>query len=216
MKQVKLISPKTNIMLNKYTKLAATVSFTLLSACSILPSSPPVNIYQLPQTAFKQSTNAPTKNWSLRVNRPDSNIQINSQRIIVLPEPNLVSSYQGSRWNDTAPTIVRNRIIGGFITDGRVKSVSSDDKTLYADLELDSNLLSFQTEYISGAPQVIIRFEAQLVDANTRKVIANRRFEVTQTPTGVNVPQIVTAFGEASDKLNSQLIEWTISHADKR
>lgn len=205
-----------NSMLNRYIKFAAILPIVVLGACSILPSSPPVNIYQLPQASFKQANNTQSKNWSLRVNRPDSNIQISSQRIIVLPEANLVSSYQGARWSDTAPTILRNRIINGFITDGRIKSVSSDDKTLYADYEIDGYLNSFQTEYVGGAPQVVIRFDAQLVNTNTRKLVANKRFEIIQTPTGVNVPQIVAAFGEATEKLNAQLIDWTMNQVDHK
>ena len=203
-------------MIRKLALYAALLPVALLCACSILPSPSPVNVYQLPPTSFKEVTTAPTKSLSLRINRPNSNIQINSQRIIVIPEPNLVSSYEGVRWSDSAPTMVRNRVINAFITDGRIKSISGDDRTLYADYEIDSYLQSFQTEYISGVPKVVIRLDAQLVNVTTMKIIANRRFEIIQDTSGVKVPQIVIAFGEASNKLTSQLIDWTITHAESK
>lgn len=203
-------------MIKKLAHYAALLPVALLCACSILPAPSPVNVYQLPPTSFKEVTTAPTKSLSLRINRPNSNIQINSQRIIVIPEPNLVSSYEGVRWSDSAPTMVRNRVINAFITDGRIKSISSDDKTLYADYEIDSYLQSFQTEYIGGVPKVVIRLDAQLVNVATMKIIANRRFEIIQDTSGVKVPQIVIAFGEASNKITSQLIDWTIANVESK
>lgn len=216
MSQVRLNTSLNKLMSKSRLILLLTISTAFLCACSILPSSTPVNIYQLPEPSFNQPINSPVKSWSLRINRPDSNNQINSQRIIVLPDGNLVSSYQGARWSDTAPTILRNKIISGFITDGRIKSVSSDDRALYADFEIDSYLQSFQSQYLNGVPQVVIRLDAQLVNTNSRKILANRRFEIIQTTTGVNVPQIVTAFGEATDQLNKQLIDWTIKQVDQK
>lgn len=203
-------------MIRKLALSIASLSATLLCACSILPAPSQVNVYQLPPTTFKEAINSPSKSWALRINKPNSNAQINSPRIIVIPEPNLVSSYEGARWSDSAPTIVRNRIINAFITDGRIKSISADDRSLYADFEIDSYLQSFQTEYIAGTPKVVIRLDAQLVNVASRKIIANRRFEIIQDTSGVKVPQIVVAFGEASNKLTSQLIDWTISNADSK
>ena len=203
-------------MIRKLAIYVALLPITLLCACSILPAPSPVNVYQLPPTSFKEVTTAPTKSLSLRINRPNSNIQINSQRIIVIPEPNLVSSYEGVRWSDSAPTMVRNRVINAFITDGRIKSISSDDKTLYADYEIDSYLQSFQTEYIGGVPKVVIRLDAQLVNVATMKIVANRRFEIIQDTSGVKVPQIVIAFGEASNKITGQLIDWTIANVESK
>ena len=208
--------PMKNAMTTRLVKYSLLLPIALICACSILPSSAPVNIYQLPQPIFKQTTSQQVKNIALRINLPNTNLQINSQRIIVLPEPNLVSSYQGSRWNDVAPNILKDRIISGFISDGRIKSVNSGDSGLYADLEIDSYLQSFQTEYVSGSPQVVIRYEAKLVNPNTRKVVSSRRFEIIEIPAGVNVPQIISAFGQATDKLNNQLIEWTIQNVDQK
>lgn len=216
MKQMTFQLPMKNAMTTRLVKYSLLLPIALICACSILPSSAPVNIYQLPQPTFKQTTSQQVKNIALRINLPNTNLQINSQRIIVLPEPNLVSSYQGSRWNDVAPNILKDRIISGFISDGRIKSVNSGDSGLYADLEIDSYLQSFQTEYVSGSPQVVIRYEAKLVNPNTRKVVSSRRFEIIEIPAGVNVPQIIRAFGQATDKLNNQLIEWTIKNVDQK
>lgn len=206
----------TNKMIRKTAKLFSILPLAFLCACSIFPSPAPVDIYQLPPTSFKESTTPPTKPWALKINRPNSNVQINSQRIIVVPQANLISAYQGVRWSDSAPTITRNRIVNAFITDGRIKSISSDDRSLYSDFEIDSFLQSFQTEYVAGVPQVVIRLDAQLIDSATRKVIANRRFEVIQPTADANVPQVVVAFGQATDKLTSQLIDWTITQAAKK
>lgn len=184
----------------------------VLSACSILPRAEPVELYLLPATAAP-AAEAPKLDISLRVARPESSLHLAGQRIVVLPEGNRVSIYKGASWSDPAPVLVRNRVLDAFRADGRISALSSDDKALYADLELDSDLRAFQSEYRQGVPEAVIRLEARLVQPASQRIIASRRFEVRQPASGTQVDEVVRAFGTAGDALAAQLVSWTIEQA---
>ena len=71
-----------------------------------------------------------------------------------------------------------------FQADGRVRGLSSDDSNLQADFELGGDLRAFQTEYPNGQASALIRYDARLVRTDDKRVVASRRFEVSQPVDG--------------------------------
>lgn len=71
-----------------------------------------------------------------RVVKPKSSETLDSPRIAVIPQGDVISSYKGARWSDPAPVLLRNRLTDAFYRDGRVQSISTDDSNLQADFEL--------------------------------------------------------------------------------
>jgi cholesterol transport system auxiliary component len=191
--------------------LTALLLFACLSACSILPKSQELDIYRLPATRLPVQTGS--TNWALRVNTPYSNQLLDSTRIAVLPPGDQISTYQGVRWSARAPLLLRDRLIDAFLDDGRIKAVSSDDSRLLADLELDGDLRAFHSEYQDGQPNARILFEARLVKSGTLRILASRRFEVSQPASDSSVPAVVSAFGIASDQLARDVLAWTLSQS---
>ncbi|WP_010489500.1 ABC-type transport auxiliary lipoprotein family protein [Pseudomonas sp. S9] len=193
---------------------ALALSALMLSACSILPEPEQLHVYRLPGTAPSVSTLATPSPMTLQVNRPSSNQILDSSRIVVLPDGNQVSTYQGVRWSDRAPTMLRDRLIDSFISANSFAAVRSDDNHLQTDLQLVSTLRAFQSEYRNGAPQVQIQLDVQLVDSQ-QQIIASRRFSASQAATGNSVENVVEAFGSAVDNLSTQLLQWTLSQSHK-
>lgn len=197
-----------------FPKAAALCLLSLLSACSIIPQSEPLQIYRLPSQAAKASA-APALNWSLRINTAQASQALDNARITVLPEGNQISSYANSRWSDPAPRLLRNHLLNAFQNDGRVGALSSNDDNLQADLSLGGELQAFQSEYQQGAVTVRLRLQARLIDSRTQRIIASQRFEVRQPVNDTQVPAVVIAFGQASDQLAAQLLQWTIAQGQK-
>ncbi|MCE5361839.1 ABC-type transport auxiliary lipoprotein family protein [Pseudomonas anguilliseptica] len=189
--------------------LATLLLIGSLSACSILPKSQVLSIYRLPASSLP-SHNV-SANWALRVNKPYSSQLLDSTRIAVLPPGDQISAYQGVRWSDRAPLLLRDRLIDAFLDDGRLKAVSSDDSRLQADLELDGDLRAFHSEYQNGRPAARILFEARLVESGSLRILASRRFEVSQTASDTSLPAVVNAFGQAGDQLARDVLEWTLN-----
>ena len=183
----------------------------LLSACSLLPEREPNDIYRLPSTLPAASADARAAvNWSLRVLQPTSSAQLAGRRIVVIPDDHVLSVYQGAAWADTAPRLIRERLIDAVRTDGRIATVSSDERSLHADLELDTDLRAFNSEYRNGQPEAVIRLDARLVRSDTRRIIASRSFETREAAADTALPAVVSAFGRAADGIALEIADWTV------
>lgn len=195
--------------MNRLRLLVALLLIGSLSACSILPKTPAVAIYRLPASRLPAQT--ASTDWTLRVNKPYSSQLLDSTRITVLPPGDQISAYQGVRWNDRAPLLLRDRLIDALRDDNRIRAVSSDDNRLQADLELDGDLRAFHSEYQDGRPTARILLEARLVRSGSLHILASRRFEVSQVASDASVPAVVNAFGLAGDQLAREVLEWTLT-----
>lgn len=195
-----------------YARVSACIAIIALTACSVLPKAETPDVYRLPATPLPHAQ-AATTGWSLRVNTPQAERMIDSSRIAVVPQGDQISVYKGARWSDTATTLLRNRLIDAFRDDGRASPVSSDDNALPTNYTLAGDLRAFQSEYQGSEPVVIIRFDARLVQNKGLRVVATHRFDIAQPVGGKTVPQVVAAFGRASDTLASQIVAWTMQQS---
>lgn len=185
------------------------MALALVSACSILPKPDPSDVYRLAST--QPASQGTPVSWSLRVTKPQTSEFLDSPRIAVVPDGNLISNYANSRWSDPAPVLLRNRLLDGFQRDGRVTLLSTDETNLQADYELGGQLQAFQSEYRGKTVEVVIRLDARLVRGRDQRIIASRRFEVRQPVSDTQVPAVVAAFGQAGDQLNKQVVDWVVS-----
>ena len=193
--------------------LLLAVLLTTLAGCSVLPQAEPLRIFLLPSAAPAASGNVTPLEHSLRITTPQASRMLASDRIAVIPQGNQISASQGTRWSDAAPALLRDRLIEAFQQDGRLPSVSSEDTNQAADLVLYSDLRAFQSEYRDGQPHAVIRLDARLVDRETRRTLASRRFQVSQASAGAEVERVVEAFGQAGDALSQEVLNWTLGHA---
>lgn len=192
--------------------LALAAAVSLASACSILPQSEPVDLYRLPVN--QPSRVAAPLDWSLRLNKPLASEVLAGPRIAVIPQGDVVSSYKGARWSDAAPVLLRNRLLDGFQRDGQVQRLSADDSNLQADYELAGELQAFQSEYRpDGAVEVVIRYDARLVQGRSQRILASKRFEIRQPLAARQVSAVVAGFGAAGDQLVGQVVNWTVAQA---
>ncbi len=197
-------------------RLAALLAaVALTSACSILPESTPSDVYRLPSAQSPAVNTGMAQRWSLRLNKLQASEILNSPKIAVIPQGDLISSYAASRWSDPAPVLLRNRLLDGFQRDGRVSLLSTDDSNFQADLELGGNLQAFQTEYQGTTASVVVRLDALLVRSYDQRILASRRFEVRQPLGDVKVPAVVAGFGQASDRLTAQVVNWAVEQGQK-
>ena len=188
------------------------MALALVSACSILPKPDPSDVYRLAST--QPASQGTPVSWSLRVTKPQTSEFLDSPRIAVEPDGNLISNYANSRWSDPAPVLLRNRLLDGFQRDGRVTLLSTDETNLQADYELGGQLQAFQSEYRGKTVEVVIRLDARLVRGRDQRIIASRRFEVRQPVSDTQVPAVVAGFGAAGDQLNKQVVDWVVQQGN--
>jgi cholesterol transport system auxiliary component len=73
--------------------------------------------------------------WSLRLNKPQTSEFLDSPRIAVVPNGDLISSYKLALERSGAGAAAQP-LLDGFQRDGRVTLLSTDDTNLQADYEL--------------------------------------------------------------------------------
>jgi cholesterol transport system auxiliary component len=172
-----------------------------------------MELYQLPSSSITNTAGTDKLPWTLRVSTPFGSRIADSQRVMIVNEDNRISAYKGVRWSDSASVLVRNRLTNAFRADGRLSTISRDNTDLLPDLELDGELGAFQVEYIEGKPAVIIRMYATLVQPARYKAIAANGFEVMQPVEGKGMPDVIKAFGKASDRLGGEIVGWTVEQS---
>lgn len=184
----------------------------LSTACSVLPQAESLTYYQLPATSLKtQQAPASHKSLIIQVNRPHAERLLASSRITVLPQGNELSAYKGVRWGDDVPALLRNRLADALRDSAQFRAVVLDTESVIADVEVGGTLGAFQVEYIQGAPRVRIQFDALVRDQRSGQLIQTRRFVAQQDVVGTAVPQVVEAFGQATDALSLQVSQWLAS-----
>ncbi|SCX60743.1 ABC-type transport auxiliary lipoprotein family protein [Nitrosospira sp. Nsp1] len=193
----------------RFGSISAVMGLVFLSSCSILPKAEKLEIYQLPSSSIPRSAQAGSLPWALRIATPHSSQLTDSMRVLVLRQDNQISAYKGIRWGNPAPILLRDQLAVAFRIDGRFSSVSSGNNNLMADLELGGDLTAFQVEYKNGIPAVNIRLYATLVQPGRNRIVATRSFEIIEPVQGREIPEVIAAFGRATDRLAAEIIDWT-------
>jgi cholesterol transport system auxiliary component len=194
------------------------IAVGLLTACSTLPSGQAVDVYRLPRDggvsqtvasrAAADETPAAHNASVLRVVSLNSGEALNTTRIVVIVDGDVLSSYRGARWSDPAPELIRARLVQAFA--GNPTRIIALKDTTQADLELGGELEAFQSEYRDGKPMVRVRLNATLVDVSRRRVVAVHRFEVLDSPSSADIPAIIKAFGRATEAMSNQVVDWAL------
>lgn len=182
-----------------------------LVACTVLPEPESLRLFVLPlQTSESVAGSGPGLSTILRVRSPQAGPVLSTARIAVLPRDNEVTAYRGARWSEPVPSLLRDRVIEAFLENGRLAGVHDDQNRFAADLELHSKLQAFQSEYEAGEPRVRIRLDVRLTDSAGRRVLAARRFEISEPSPDEDIETVVATFGRAADRLSDRLVSWTL------
>ncbi|WP_336269454.1 ABC-type transport auxiliary lipoprotein family protein [Vreelandella arctica] len=187
--------------------VCATLLFT--SGCSILPESEPATLYRLPSSDVQPvtpSSDAITTRQRLAVAAPQAGHLLSSNRIVVYPEGNIVNVYEGARWQEDAPDLLQSRLITGLQQSRLFASVGSD--SLPSERLLLSELRHFQSDYATHPPTVKVQLDVQLVCTQNRASIATQSFTTSAQSISTDIPDVVNAFGIASDELAEELVNW--------
>jgi len=183
----------------------------LLSACSLVSPSQPVQ-HWAPTPAPVDAT-LPVQLSGLRILRPQAADLLNGRYMLVQPPGEPISIYSQARWSAPIPALWRDYLIDALQRDGRFAQVSGDLVRLDADYELVSRLDAFQTEYRAGQPEVVMRAYLQLVAADSRTIIAERRLELSQPAESPQVAAVVDAFSSLLARASGEIAQWLLSVA---
>lgn len=194
------------------------VSFLLmasLSACiSLIKEPSPITVYSLRSTGNSQNQDWPTVPWSLTITRPLSNTFLDSNRIVVRPEANILKVYQGANWSDSLPDLIQEKLLETFENSGKIKAVSRQNSGVPAEVALLLDIRQFESVYLAGQkkPNVLIQIHAKLLEYPSNRVIASKTFNTDVATASKDIPDVVQAFETGLNTANQEIVGWALAN----
>ena len=186
-----------------------------MSACSVLPERVPADLFQLPPSSLSASSDGPALS-GLRIDTPATSDALGGSRVLVMTTDNSFQAYPDARWAAPAALLWRDWLLDAFWRDGRTTALSTSSDGLEAQVELGGMLRALHHDRSNGQSLAMVSYDARLIDVESRRIIASRRFEVSEPLTGDDVAAVVSALGAAADRLAEDLIQWTLTESQAR
>jgi len=187
--------------------LALLLGIGLAGGCTVFPTPEPPRVMDMaaPETISKADQRFPE---SLRVDTPYASKPFNSTRILAKPAPWEFRSYEGVRWRDTVPVVVRDTLVSTLRQSEAFASVISETSPAEAELTLISELSAFHVENPESTPRIVIELHVQLIHNRSRASLCSNNFRIAEPAPGPAIEQIIEAFGAAGNTLSDRVILW--------
>ena len=142
--------------------------------------------------------------WQLAVYEPVAVHTLETNRLMVRPQPDQVSYYKGIAWSDRLPRLVQARMIESFQNSGAVKAVSNT----YGQYALASEIRAFQIDVTTGRAAAEVDVFAKLINLSTGKVIATKGFNA-RVPAKSDAPEdAFAALNQAFTQVVQDITTW--------
>ncbi|MBW0146099.1 ABC-type transport auxiliary lipoprotein family protein [Marinobacter arenosus] len=179
----------------------------LLSGCTVFPTPEPPRVmdFSVPNPTFRAEETRP---YSFRVDTPYASYPMSSNRILAKPTPWEFQVYDGVRWRDTVPVIVRDLLVKTIRASGGFENVISDTNPADADWTLVSELSAFHTENNPETVIAVIALHGQVINNRSRATLCSDSFRIEQPAEGPDIEAVVEAFSLAGERLSQTITEW--------
>lgn len=160
----------------------------LLSACSVLPRAQPVTVERFTLDVRPAKVAQPATGGAvLLVTRPRASADLDTPRMAYRQQDYSVRYFARSRWADSPAQLLLPGMVESLEASGLFAAVVRVGSAATPTLRLDTELLDFSQDFRVEPSVFRLRLRAQLVDLETRAVIASRIFE-TQYPAPEQTP----------------------------
>lgn len=193
--------------------LALCLALPLAGCISLIDEPAPIDVYALRGQPL-DAASLPTVPWSLTVIRPGSTAFLDSNRIAVRPEPNVLQVYKGANWADSLPDLVQAGVVQAFENSGKIKSVSRQNSGVPAEVALLLDIRQFESVYADGArkPDALIQIHAKVLEYPSNRVIAAKTFAVEVPSASKEIPDVVLAFESGLNTAIADIAAWTLAN----
>jgi cholesterol transport system auxiliary component len=177
----------------------------MLSGCAGAP--PPATFDLMAPRVMTLTAPKPAK-FQLVVNEPSAVRSLETDRIMVKPDPAQITYYKGAAWGDNLPRLIQARMVEAFQNAGLVNAVGSRADRLDADIELASEVRAFQVEIENGQPQARASIFVKMIDGDNGRMLASRGFESSIPTSATNVNEMVVSLNQSFDRVMHDVIPW--------
>lgn len=142
---------------------------------------------------------------SIVVATPATVQAFDSDRLIVKDSSGALSFLGGAQWADTIPNLVQTRLIQTFENASRIAAVARPGERITPDLQLNTDIRSFNIDTASG--QAVVEITAKLVGDRSGRVARAKVFSA-RVPGAADGAGAARALDQALSQVLIQIVRW--------
>ncbi|CAH1653223.1 ABC transporter [Hyphomicrobiales bacterium] len=131
---------------------------------------------------------------------------LDSDRVIVRDSSGALSFVGGAQWADRIPALVQARLIQTFENASRIGSVSAPGQRIQPDVQLNTDIRSFNIDAASG--MAVVEITARIVGDRTGQIQRARLFSARVPAGSVDGPGATQALNRALSQVLIEIVRW--------
>jgi cholesterol transport system auxiliary component len=181
-----------------------------LAGCSgLLGSGPALDAYDLrPPSDLPQA--AARAGLELVIEAPAVPGALNTDRILIRPDPLQAQYLPGARWTQDAPEVLRTLFVQSFEETGALRQAGRRPLASFAEYRLSTEVLAFHIDATTAPPQAVLRLAARLVDDRGGVAPVARSFAASVAVAEGGTLGYVRALNAAAGQVTAQIIDWAL------
>ncbi|MGE0586146.1 MAG: ABC-type transport auxiliary lipoprotein family protein [Flavobacteriaceae bacterium] len=187
--------------------MLAAATAVALAGCGGVLSGPPPDTYDL--TAPGDFGSIGSTRAQILVPVPTALASLDTERIVVRPEPAVINYLSGAQWADKLPRLFQARLVEAFDQSGRVARVGRTGEGLVADYQILAEIRAFHADPAAGV--AIAEIAVRIVNDRSGRIVASRTFSREAPLTGKGGSEIVAALDAAMRAAMTDIVGWTVS-----
>lgn len=188
--------------------LSVSAAIGLGGCVSLLPKSPPAQLYRFGDSVQSQAASTAGQRDSVALAPLDFAPGASGDRILTMTGSE-AAYIAAARWVTPAEDLFQAALERSF--SGSAVRLSERREALAATFLLQIKVENFEVRYggAQGAPNAYVSLRAKLIRASDRVVVSEHRFEASAAAADNRVGAIVPAIDEATAKVLTDLVAWT-------
>ncbi len=197
-------------------RLLAVLSLLLLSGCGALgalgEATTPLDTYELRAPVDGPSATGQPRAIDLVVEVPEASGALDTDRIMIRPNPFQAQYLPRARWADSAPEMMQTLMLRSVENTNAVRYVGRRPLAGSGDYALISEITDFQAERRDGedAAEIRLRMTARLVREDDASIVATRVFTATAEVESLDTLPVVESFDSAANPLLREVAAWVM------
>jgi cholesterol transport system auxiliary component len=181
---------------------AAVAALALLAACTALqpPQVEQVSTYVL-EAMPAAGAPRPKRDLVLEVSAPRARPGFDTPQMAYTQRANALEYFARNRWADTPARMLAPLLAQALEQSGGFRAVVQSPSLATAQLRLDTELVRLQQDFSARPSRVQLTLRAQLIDTDTRRVLAAAEFDETEAAPSDDPYGGVTAANRALGRL---------------
>lgn len=197
--------------------LLAALALSLMSGCAGLlgGATTPLDAFDLraPQVPVASRTTG----RSLVIETPDAGGALNTDRIMIRPNPLQAQYLPGVRWTADAPLMLQTVMLRAFEDTNALRYVGRRPLGGLGDVVLVSELTDLQAEIgPEGAVTTRMRLTARFVRESDAAVLSSRSFQAVVPVASTDTMDVVAGLNAASDAVIDEMVRWVLGQIGVR